>query len=87
MSPLHIGWIESHNVPENSGAMAAVELCVGGQMLVQLFCNQMIFIPELRHTRIRDSRSHPAIGTCPICWQYRLPDHKHIEMIGSIPLQ
>ena len=56
-------------------------------MLVQLFGNQMIFIPELCHSRIRNSRSYPAIRTCPIRWQYRLPDHEHVEMIGSIPFK
>jgi hypothetical protein len=45
----------------------------------------VIFIPELPHPGIVDSRSYPAIGARPIHGQNGLPDHEHTQVIVSIP--
>jgi len=58
---------------------------VGGQTMLQVLRNQMIFIPELRHPGIVDSRPHPAIGARPIHRQNGFPDNEHAQVIVSIP--
>lgn len=54
------------------------------QLLTQLFCNDVIFVPELRHSGVVDSGSHPTVGSRPIHWQNGLPDHQDVEMVGRI---
>jgi hypothetical protein len=83
--PLHTFWVHSDHIPKNSFSTAAMELHVRGQLTFQFLGNEMIFIPELHHPGIADPRSHPAIGARPIHGQNRFPDHKDMEMIGSIP--
>jgi hypothetical protein len=85
ISPLRIVRIKSYNVPQNSSAAATMKLYVCWQLLIQFLCNHVIFVPELRHPGIVNSRSHPAIGARPIHWQNGFPDHEHVEMVGRIP--
>ena len=77
--------VKSYNVPENSSMAATMKLHRRWQLLTELFCNDVIFIPELPHPGIVDSRSYPAIGARPIHGQNGLPDHEHTQVIVSIP--
>ena len=83
--PMRVVRIKSDNVPQNSSATATMKLYRLRQLLTQLFCNDVIFVPELRHSGIVNSRSHPAIGARPIHWQNGFPDHQDMEMVGRIP--
>ena len=76
--PMGIVCVKSCNVPQNSSTAATMKLRRRWQLLTELFCNDVIFIPELRHPGIVNSRSHPAIGARPIHWQNGFPDHKHM---------
>ena len=85
ISPLRIVRIKSYNVPQNSSAAATMKLYRWRQLVTQFFCNDVIFIPELCHSGIVDSRSHPAIRARPIHRQNRFPDHKCVQVMVSIP--
>ena len=77
--------VKSDNVPQNPSAAATMKLHRRWQLLTESFCNDVIFIPELRHPGIVNSRSHPAIGSRPIHRQNGFPDHQYMEVVGSIP--
>lgn len=79
------GCVKSDNVPQNSSTAATMKSHRRWQLLTELFCNDAIFIPELRHPGIVNSRSHPAIGACPIHWQNGFPDHQYMEVVRSVP--
>ena len=83
--PTGVVGVKSYDVPQNSSAAATMKLHRRWQLLTELFCYEVIFVPELRHPGIVDSRSHPAIGARPVHWQNRLPDYEHMQVIVSIP--
>jgi len=77
--------VKSDNVPQNSSATATMKLHCRWQLLTELFCDDVIFIPELRDPGIANSRSYPAIGARPIHWQNGFPDHQYMEVIRCVP--
>src|SRR5215469_744904 len=70
-------------IPEDFAVRAACRLRLR-KIGSQLFCDQMIFVPELNCSRVTDSMLDKTTGRKPIRGQDGLPHDEHSQMIRVI---
>jgi hypothetical protein len=90
LPPLGVWRVEDCIIPE----VSLFHATIGCGLPLLLSCysteflrNQMLRVPKLRCTLVRDSRKYATAGGTPIRGENRLPHHQHTELRVRIGVQ
>src|ERR1700683_562476 len=80
--PVCVFGIDGNFIPQNAFAGAAARLrltCVRLNLAPQLFREQMVLIPVLLNSRVRQARQDSGTRTGIVRWQNRFPHRKDTD--------
>jgi hypothetical protein len=78
--PVCVWRVNGDFIPLNSFVGAAFRLrftCISLNFVPQFFCEQVVLIPVLPNSRVRQSRQDPCARTGIVRWENRFPYRKH----------
>ena len=85
---MHAGWIQDRFVPVKSFLNAAIRLRlrrISGCAILQFRGHDMLRVPELTHSAIRDSSERAATRRSPVRWEDRFPHDEHPQLSVAVP--
>jgi hypothetical protein len=82
------GWIQDRFVPVKSFLNAAIRLRLARSSrcaILQFRGHDMLRVPELTHSAIRDSSERTATRRSPVRWEVRFPHDEHPQLSVAVP--
>jgi hypothetical protein len=82
------GWIQNRFVPVEPFFNAAIRLRLrrsSGCANLQFCGHNMLRVPELTHSPIRDSSERAATRRSPVRWEDRFPHDEHPQLLVAVP--
>jgi hypothetical protein len=82
------GWIQNRFVPVEPFLNAAIRLRLrrsSGCAILQFRGHDMLRVPELTHSAVRDSSERAATRRPPVRWEDRFPHDEHPQLSVAVP--